>query len=328
MNTEYVVRLDGELDLDEVDGFDPEQVGVKAARLMELAREGVRVPEGFAVTAAAYREFVDEGRLGPAIAQSIRRFRAGRDLVVAAAEIRSAFRDTPVPADLTDAILSAYEDLGGDGTEVAVRCSPVTTPDGVQGEVFLHLTSGAEVVAACRRCFASLYGTVAVGNREAEGVDQLSVVMPVTVQTMVRADLGASGSARGESTFVRVRAAWGLGEPAVADADQYSVHPGRRPLVVKHRGAKLTKTVYADPRGTRTVPTTDDERMALVLTDAELVQLAQWTELADKRFRRPMTLEWAKDGLTGSLYAVEVRPWTVPPLTMAARGRVAVPQLG
>ncbi|MFG1912284.1 PEP/pyruvate-binding domain-containing protein [Kribbella sp. NPDC048928] len=194
MNSEYVVRLDGEVlpGLDEADGFDPSQVGVKAARL------------------------------GPAIAQSIRRFRAGRDLVVAAA-IRSACQDASWPQA----------------------------------------------------------GTVAVGNREAEGVDQ------------------------------------------------YSVHPGRRPLVVKHRGAKLTKTVYADPHGTRTVPTSYDERMALVLTDEELQQLAEWSEPADKRFHRAMSLEWAKDGLTNNLYVVEVRPWTVPPLTVVARGRtIAVPQLG
>ncbi|HEY3560614.1 MAG TPA: PEP/pyruvate-binding domain-containing protein [Kribbella sp.] len=320
MSTEYVVPMNG--------AVDPAQVGTKSARLAQLAREGVRIPEGFAVTAAAYQEFVQDARLGPAIAQSIRRFRAGRDLGVAAAEIRSGFRDAAVPAAVVKEILSAYERLGGDGAEVAVRCSPVTAPDAVQDVAFLHLTNGADVVAACRRCFASLYNAVAVGNREAEGVDQLAVVMPVTVQTMVRADLGASGNARGESTFVRVRAAWGLGEPPVADADQYSVHPGRRPLIVKHRGTKLTKIVYADPRGTRTIATTDDERMALVLTDDELQQLAEWSEIADKLSRRPMTLEWAKDGRSGLLYAVEVRPWAMPPVTtMTARvRRIAVPQ--
>ncbi|TCC24757.1 PEP/pyruvate-binding domain-containing protein [Kribbella speibonae] len=324
MNTEYVVRLDGD-----AEPAPAEQIGVKASRLAGLAREGIRVPEGFAVTAAAYREFVQEGRLGPSIAQAIRRFRAGRDLVVAAAEIRSAFRDAPVPTGLTDEIMAAYDELGGDGTDVAVRCGPVEPADGVQDEVFLHLRTGADVVAACRRCFASLFNAVAVGNREAMGGDHLNAVMPVTVQSMVRADVGASGTARGESTFVRVRAAWGLGEPPVGDADQYSVHPGSRPLIVRHRGAKLTKSVYADPRGTQRIPTTYDERMALVLTDDELRQLAGWSEAADKHFRRPMTLEWAKDGLSGTLYVVEVRPWMLPAVTITARGRgVAVPQLG
>lgn len=329
MNTEYVVRLDSDA-ASAPDGYtaDLEQVGVKAARLAQAAREGIRVPAGFAVTAAAYREFVHETRLGPSIAQAIRRFRAGRDLVVAAAEIRSAFRDAPVPAALAEEILAAYEELGGDGTDVAVRCSPVDTAD-LQDEVFLHLHTGADVVAACRRCFASLFTTVAVGNREALGVDHLKAAMPVTVQRMVRADLGASGTARGESTFVRVQAGWGLGEPPVGDADQYSVHPGQRPLIVRHRGAKLTKTVYADPRGTRTIPTTDDERTALVLSDAELQQLAAWSAAADKRFRRPMTIEWAKDGVTGGLFVVEIRPWVVPAVTIAARGRAfAVPRLG
>ncbi|WP_329000197.1 hypothetical protein OHA18_37905 [Kribbella sp. NBC_00709] len=161
----------------------------------------VREPGGFAVTAEAYREFVREARLGSVIARSIRRFRAGRDLVVAAAEIRSAFRDASLPSTMVDDILKAYEELGGDGTEVVVRCSPVTSADAIQDEVFSHLTTGGDVIAACRRCFASLYGAVAIGNREAAGIDHLRVAMPVTVQRMVR-----SGTARGESPFVRLPA--------------------------------------------------------------------------------------------------------------------------
>ncbi|MFG1911972.1 PEP/pyruvate-binding domain-containing protein [Kribbella sp. NPDC048928] len=316
-----IVWLSGDLD--------PAQVGVKNVRLAELAAAGIRIPPGFAVTAAAYREFVEEARLGPSIAQAIRRFRAGRDLAVAAAEIRSAFRDAELPPAMVDEILAGYEELGGDGTDGVVRCSPVDSADEGQADVFLHLRTGADVVAAVRRCFASLFSMAAVGHREAIGEDHLRAAMPVTVQTMVRADVGSSGTARGESTFVRVRARWGLGEPTAAGADQYSVHPGSRPLIVKHRGAKPTKVVYADPRGTRTVPTTPDERGALVLTDDELLELADWSVTADKLFRRPMALEWAKDGCTGRLYAVEVRPWVLPAMTIATRGRVtAVPQLG
>jgi phosphoenolpyruvate synthase/pyruvate phosphate dikinase len=318
MNSEYVVRLDGEVD--------PEQVGVKTARLTELAREGVQVPEGFAVTAAAYREFVRDARLEPAIAQAIRRYRSGRDLIVAAAEIRSAFRDAPMSPVVADNILKAYEDLGGEGTDVAVRCSPVSAPDVGQEEVFLHLSTGEDVLAACRRCFASLYGAVAVGNREAEGIDHLAVAMPVTVQRMIRTDLGGSGNARGESTFVRVRASWGLGGPT-ADADQYSVHPGSRPMIVTHRGAKLTKTVYGDPCGTRVVPTTPEERSTLVLSDEDLHRLADWSVAADKHFRRPTTIDWAKDGCSGELSVIEVRPGVSPTMRIRAYGRGAlVPQ--
>ncbi|MFI5696420.1 PEP/pyruvate-binding domain-containing protein [Kribbella sp. NPDC051586] len=316
-----IVWLSGDLD--------PTQVGVKTARLAELADAGIRIPEGFVVTAAAYGEFVREARLGPSIAQAIRRFRAGRDLVVAAAEIRSAFRDAELPPALVDEIVAGYEQLGGDGADVIVRCSPVEPADELQEEVFLHLRTGADVVAAVRRCFAALFSMAAVGHREATGDDHLRAAMPVTVQTMVRADIGSSGTARGESTFVRVRARWGLGEPTATGADQYSVHPGSRPLIVKHRGAKLTKVVYADPRGTQRVPTTLDERGGLVLTDDELVELADWSARADKHFRRPMALEWAKDGRTGELYTVEVRPWMPPPVTIAARGRAtAVSRLG
>ncbi|WP_350275796.1 PEP/pyruvate-binding domain-containing protein [Kribbella sp. HUAS MG21] len=325
MNPEYVVRLNGGAEA----AVDPAQVGLKAARLTELAREGVRVPEGFAVTAAAYREFVLDSRLGPTIAQAIRRFRAGRELAVAAAEIRSAFRDAWLPPAVVDVVLAAYRELGGDGTEVAVRCSPRTPSDGVQDEVFLHLDNAQDVLAACRRCFASLFNTVALGNREALAVDHIQVAMPVLVQRMVRADLGGSGTARGESTFVRVRASWGLGEPPPTEADQYSVHPGPRPMIVKHRGAKPAKTVYADPYGVRTVPTTAAERTAFVLADQDLQELARWSVAADEHFRRPTTLEWAKDGTSGELYVLEARPGVAPEIVVRARGRsVLEPQLG
>ncbi|WP_329478853.1 hypothetical protein OG555_39905 [Kribbella sp. NBC_01484] len=318
MNSERVVWLHGDAD--------PQQVGVKNARLAELTDEGIRIPEGFAVTAAAYQEFVREGRLGPVIARELRRYRAGRDLVVVAAAIRTAFRDTSLPQAVSDEILAAYEDLGGDGTEVAVRSSPAETQDDVADETFLHLRSGADVLAACRRCFASLFSAVAVGNREHRGPDHLVAAMPVTVQRMVRADLGSSGTVRGESTFVRVRAAWGLGEPVSGDADQYSVHPGARPMIVKHRGAKRAKTVYAGLRGTEVVQTTPEERSGLVLTDDDIEELARWSVIADKHFKRPMELEWAKDGRSGGLYLVEVRARVLPVVTIDGPGR-AVPVL-
>ncbi|MGZ0153579.1 PEP/pyruvate-binding domain-containing protein [Kribbella sp. WER1] len=320
MDNEYVVPADAALD--------PAAVGVKVARLAELAQAGIRVPEGFAVTAAAYREFVEAGRLEPAIARAIRRYRNGRDLVVAAAEVRSAFVEESLPPDVVDAVVAAYRRLGGDGTEVAVRCSPRTAADGVQDEVFLHLITVQDVLAACRRCFASLFNTVAVGNREAMAVDHHQVAMPVLVQRMVHSDLGGSGTARGENTFVRIRASWGLGEPPPPGADQYSVHPGARPMIVKHHGDKPTKNVYAEPRGTQAVPTTPAERAGLVLTDAELEELARWSVTADQHFRRPMTLEWAKDGLSGKLYLLEVRLGVAPEVAVpvpGSTGRLALP---
>ena len=310
MNSKTIVRLQ--------DGVDPDQVGVKNARLGVLADEGVQVPEGFVVTASSYRSFVEANRLGPVIAQEMRRFRAGRDLVVVAAAIRTAFRDASLPATVADEILRAYAALGGEGTEVAVRCSPVAPQDDGREEVFLHLRCGADVLAACRRCFASLFSAVAVGNREVIGADQLAAVMPVTVQRMVRSDLGGSGTAYGESTFVRIMAGWGLGSPPATDADLYSVHPGGRSLIVKHRGAKRAKTVYADPRGTRTVPATPSEQTGLVLTDDEIREIAGWSVIADRLFKHPMELEWAKDGCSGDLSVVEVRRRAIPAVTIDA----------
>src|SRR5690349_13079134 len=208
MNGQWAVALQGSVD--------PAQVGGKAAELAELHNRGVRVPAGFAVTAAAYQEFVREARLDPLISQEIRRYRHGRDLGVVTAAIRTAFRDAPVPDGLAAEILAAYEVLGGDGTEVVVRCSPVF-PHSRTTAVFLHVNSGAAVLMACRRCFASLFGADTLGDRELNGPDHHAAVMPVTVQRLVRSDLGASGTARAESTFVRIRAAWGLGAPADGD---------------------------------------------------------------------------------------------------------------
>ncbi|MFI7063650.1 PEP/pyruvate-binding domain-containing protein [Kribbella sp. NPDC050124] len=298
-------------------GTDAAQVGEKSASLAELARGGIRVPAGFVVTADAYREFAQQAGLGPVIAGELRRYRAGRDVVAVAAAIRTAFCEAALPPALAAEILGAYQELGGDGTEVAVRCSPVAAQDDVRDEVFLHLRSGADILAACRRCFASLFSSVAVGNRELRGPDHLAAVMPVAVQRMVRSDLGASGTARGENTFVRVRAGWGLGEPPAGDPDLYSVHPGARPMIVRHRGAKRTKTVYADPHGTHTIPTTPEERSQLVLTDDELQELARWSVEVDKHFKRPMELEWAKEGRSGNLYLIEVRHRAMRRVTIA-----------
>ena len=112
MNSERVVWIEGDAD--------PQQVGVKSARLAELAEEGIRVPEGFAVTAAAYQEFVREARLGPVIAQEIRRYRAGRDLVVVAAAIRTAFREASWPAEVADEILRINEEARPQALQVAL----------------------------------------------------------------------------------------------------------------------------------------------------------------------------------------------------------------
>lgn len=320
MSTNRIVRLQDDA------ATDLAQVGVKNSRLAELLRDGIPVPAGFAVTVTAYEEFVREGRLGPVIAREIRRYRAGRDLRVVAAAIRTAFCATSLPPALVDEILAAYEELGGDGTDVAVRCSPITPQDGVRDELFLHLNAGADVLAACRRCFADLFSAAAVGNRELCGPDHLAAAMPVTVQLMVRSDRGGSGTVHGESTFVRIRAAWGLGEPAADDPDQYSIYPGTRPMIIRHRGTKRTKIVYAGRRATRPVPTTRTERSGLVLTDGELQVVAQWSVAADEHFKRRMELDWAKDGPSGELYVVEARPLTFPALVISTPARARVLQ--
>ena len=317
-------------------GTDLAAVGGKNASLSvmlrELGAEGINVPDGFAVTSAAYREFVDAARLRPFIAEQIRRLRHGRDLVAVGAAIRTAFFDAELPDSLVEDISAAYEKLGG---TVAVRSSATAEdlPEASfagQQETFLNVSGVDALLSACKRCYASLFTDRAISYREERGFDHLAVALSVGVQRMVRSDLGAAGvmftldTETGFRDVTLINASWGLGESVVSgqvDPDEYIVfkplldQPGLRPIVSKTRGAKEIKTVYSAnvvaQSGVRTVPTTRDEQTAFVLTDDDILQLARWAGIVERHYGRPMDIEWAKDGETGEILLVQARPETV-----------------
>ncbi|TPV53156.1 phosphoenolpyruvate synthase [Pseudarthrobacter phenanthrenivorans] len=321
---------------------DVASVGGKNASLGELSRSlrsaGVRVPEGFATTAAAYRSFLEANGLEPRIRSHIQDYRGGRaTLRQAGAAIRELFLAAVFPDSIGAAIQEHYRLLssraGQDDVSVAVRSSATAEdlPDASfagQQETFLNVAGERAVLEACRRCYASLFTDRAISYREMKGYDHLEVALSVGVQRMVRSDLGASGvmfSIDTESGFpqaVVISAAWGLGETVVQgtiNPDKYQVFKPLLadsrfvPIIERQLGAKERKMVYSVGGNARTqmVDTTERERGALVLDDAEVVQLARWAVAVEDHYGRPMDMEWAKDGITGELFMVQARPETV-----------------
>ncbi|WP_209753631.1 MULTISPECIES: phosphoenolpyruvate synthase [unclassified Arthrobacter] len=326
------------------------QVGGKNASLGEMTRSlksrGVRVPDGFATTAAAYRTFIGANGIDAAMRARIAEYRAGKTTLRATGEaIRELFLASEFPEDIAESIRSHYRTLaeraGLDRLSVAVRSSATAEdlPDASfagQQETFLNISGERELLDACRRCYASLFTDRAISYREVKGFEHLDVALSIGVQRMVRSDVGASGvmfSIDTDSGFPRaavISAAWGLGETVVQGSinpDKYVVFKplladkGLAPIIEKTLGSKARKMVYS--RGgharTRTVDTSAEERSSFVLDDAEILDLARWAVTVEDHYGRPMDMEWARDGVTGELFMVQARPETVQALKSGTR---------
>ena len=321
---------------------DVQAVGGKNASLGEmtaaLAQKGVKVPSGFATTADAYRAFVHDNELAPRITEHLSAFHSGGcTLQEAGQAIRSLFLEAEMPSHIAEEIVSAYAELGRrTGTErpaVAVRSSATAEdlPDASfagQQETFLNVRGRAALLAACRRCFASLFTDRAISYRDAKGFDHLEVALSIGIQQMVRSDLCGSGvmfsidTETGFPNAIVISAAWGLGETVVqgsVNPDRYVVfkpllaQPGTEPIIDKELGGKAFRMVYGEggSHRTRIVETTEQERQSFVLDNSDIVQLARWAVAIEDHYQRPMDMEWAKDGETGELYIVQARPETV-----------------
>ena len=326
------------------------QVGGKNASLGEmvgtLASKGVRVPDGFATTADAYRAFVAGNDIEGAIRDRLEAHRTGAaTLRETGHAIREIFLEGEFPADIASAIRAAYRELarrtGIANPPVAVRSSATAEdlPDASfagQQETFLNVRGERDLLDACRRCYASLFTDRAISYREVKGFNHLEVALSIGVQRMVRSDVGGSGvmfSIDTDTGFPRaivISAAWGLGETVVqgiVDPDKYLVFTplladtSLMPIIEKKLGGKARKMVYGTGGSDRTrlVDTTEKERDTLVLSDDEIVQLARWAAIVAEHYGRPMDMEWAKDGLTGELFLVQARPETVQARKTATR---------
>jgi pyruvate,water dikinase len=332
---------------DEIGIGDVGLVGGKNASLGEMYREltpkGVRVPNGFAVTAEGYRHFVRASGLEETIAAALRGLDT-RDLAALAERgraVREAILAAPLPPDLRQEIAAAYARLCreyGPDADTAVRTSataedlPEASFAGA-GESYLNVRGERALLDACRLCTASLFTDRGISYRADKGYAHSAVALSIGVQKMVRSDLGAAGvmftldTESGFPDVVLISAAYGLGEVVVkgrVDPDEFLVfkptlRQGRRAILKRAAGSKQEKLVYAAGAGqsTRTVNVPEEERRRLCLTDDDVLALARWGCLIEDHYSAkagrpmPMDVEWARDGETGELFVVQARPETV-----------------
>ena len=323
-------------------------VGGKNASLGEMFHElsahGVKVPDGFAVTAEGYRHFLRSTGLEARIRQILSGLNTADmdNLQQRGSEVRHAILATPLPRDLEDEILAAYQSLAGPPgsplPDVAVRSSATAEdlPDASfagQQETFLNVQGSTSLLEYCRRSFASLFTDRAISYRVDQGFDDSSMALSIGVQRMVRSDLGAAGvmftldTETGFREAVLINASYGLGENVVlgsVNPDEYYVFKptlkqGFRPVLQKRVGSKEFKLIY-DTGGNRmvkNVPVPPGDRTRFAINDDDILQLARWACLIEDHYSAkrgqltPMDIEWAKDGRNGELFIVQARPETV-----------------
>ena len=317
-------------------------VGGKTAGLGEMYRslsaEGVRVPDGFAITADAYRHVLEvAGALGP-LHDALDGLDPDDldDLARRAARARAVVYDAGLPPDLAAEILDGYRHLQAEyGADVglAVRSSATaedlpTASFAGQQETFLNIRGEDELLEACRKCFASLFTDRSVHYRVDEGFDQFQVALAIAVMKMVRSDLASSGvmftldTESGFRDVVFITGSYGLGENIVqgsVDPDEFYVHKpglagGHRAVLRRLLGAKALRMVLSEGAAgvtTRNEPTPAMDQDRFCLDDADVLELADCAVRIEAHFGHPMDIEWAKDGTDGKLYIVQARPETV-----------------
>ena len=322
---------------------DVDRVGGKNASLGEmishLAGAGVRVPGGFATTAEAFREFLEQSGLNARIQAELKTLDVDnvQALMETGKKIRRWVVETPFQPELEKAVTAAYLKLKGNSSDefaVAVRSSATAEdmPDASfagQQETFLNVRGMANVMLAIKEVFASLFNDRAIAYRVHKGYEHAGVALSAGIQRMARSDIGASGvmftldTESGFNDVVFITSSYGLGETVVQGAvnpDEFYVHKptlkANKPAVLRRTlGAKAIKMIYTNQtehgKTVKTVDVSMAERRAFSITDAEVEELARQALIIEKHYQRPMDIEWAKDGSDGKLYIVQARPETV-----------------
>jgi len=317
---------------------DVPSVGGKNASLGEmiqnLGKKGVRVPSGFAITAYAYKYMIEKAGIDLKIKEILDGLDTHdvTDLATRGQKIRSLIKNNPIPSELEEDIRRHYREMEfryGEDVDVAVRSSATAEdlPDASfagQQETYLNVRGEDELIEKVRDCFASLFTNRAISYRVDKGFDHFSVYLSVGVQKMVRSDLACSGvmfSIDTESGFtnaVYITGAYGLGENVVQGAvnpDQFYVFKptlmkGFKPILEKKLGSKEKRLVYGTT-GTKQTKVTPEDKAKFVIDDDEILTLAHWACIIEDHYKKPMDIEWAKDGQTKELFIVQARPETV-----------------
>jgi pyruvate,water dikinase len=343
MTANNYIRWFNELTIDDIP-----LVGGKNASLgemyQELTPQGILIPNGFAVTAEAYRYVLDSADAWTGLHQALDELNPDdvNDLAKRALQAREIIYAAPLPADLVTQILAAYTQLQtqyGDDLSVAVRSSATaedlpTASFAGQQDTYLNIRGEQSLLEACKRCFASLFTDRAIHYRIDQGFDHFKLALSIGIMKMVRSDLEASGvmfsldTESGFSDVVFITGAYGLGENVVqgaVDPDEFYVHKptfrqGHRAVLKRTLGAKKIKMVYSDGRTrepTRNIVTSEAERGRFCVDDADVLTLADYALKIEQHYSakaghaKPMDMEWAKDGIDGKLYIVQARPETV-----------------
>ena len=327
---------------------DVKLVGGKNASLGEMYRnlteKGINVPNGFAITATAYRYFLKENGLMEKIKEVLKDLDTKNvdNLRERGQKVRDLILHAEFPEQLKREIIEAYKKLssmyGVEYLDVAVRSSATAEdlPDASfagQQETYLNIRGEHAILEYSKKCFASLFTDRAISYREDKGFDHFSIALSIGVQKMVRSDKAASGvmftldTETGFRDVVLINASYGLGENIVQGAvnpDQYYVFKptlkkGYKSIISKRIGDKKIKMIYTQDsmKPTKNIETTEEERNRYALTDDEILTLAKWGMIIEEHYSQkrkeptPMDIEWAKDGIENKLYIVQARPETV-----------------
>ncbi len=329
------------LQFDELGIKDVPLVGGKNASLGEMYRElkkkGVKVPNGFAVTAYAYRHLIKSHGLKKHIKEVLKDLNTHdtRNLMAKGKQVRQLILNEEIPEEIVKEIRKAYDKLckeEGRIVDVAVRSSATAEdlPDASfagQQETFLNIKGEKVLLEACKRCFASLFTNRAISYREDKHFDHFNIALSIGVQKMVRSDKASSGvmfSIDTESGFkdaVFITSAYGLGENVVQGAvnpDEFYVHKptlkqGFKPIISKKIGEKEIKMIYNEggKKPVKNIKVDEKMRNKFSINDEEVLQLAKWAVIIENHYNKPMDMEWAKDGITKELFIVQARPETV-----------------
>lgn len=324
-----------------LDKRDNKKVGGKNASLGEmikrLGKKGIKIPNGFATTAKAYWYFLDENKLQEPISGLLEQLDTDdfSNLASTGSKIRNKILNADMPEDLAKEICEAYKKLqeqeeGMQGVAVRSSATAEDLPSASfagQHDTFLNVEGGQEVVKAVQKCMASLFTDRAIKYRIENEFDHMKVALSAGVQRMVRADGASAGvmftiePETGHEKLLLITGSWGLGENVVqgnVQADQYytfksSLKKNLKCIIRKTLGSKLKTMVYSKSKShtTKNISTPKNKRNKFVLTDEEITQLSYWGMLIEEHYRKPMDIEWAKDGNSNELFIVQARPETI-----------------
>ena len=320
---------------------DVKYVGGKNASLGEmyqkLTKKGVNIPNGFAVTAYSYQYLIKHNKIEKEMKKILKGLDTSnvQDLAKRGNSIRNLILNAEFPEKLTKEIEKAYDKLCkeyGQNTDVAVRSSATAEdlPDASfagQQETYLNIRGKEELIKACKKCFASLFTNRAISYRVDKKFNHLKVSLSIGIQKMIRSDKAYSGvifsidTDSGFKDIVLINASYGLGENVVkgtVNPDSYYIFKptllqGFKPIIEKRVGEKKLKMIYTNNKNnpTKNILTSEKERKSFVLNQDELLQLAKWACIIEEHYKKPMDIEWAKDGITKKLFIVQARPETV-----------------